>query len=72
MSSYYLYEYKSEDGYYISNTPKIYISQKKMYDYISDKFNNSNIYQTHEEGTNDLFIKSTSDETRFFYVKKIN
>ena len=49
---------------------KIYNSQMKMMEHIIDKFNNGKTYSTSQG--DGLFVKCCSDESRIFYVKKLN
>jgi len=71
-ASYYLEEYKLIGDHYESNQmAKIYNSQMKMMEHIIDKFNNGKTYLT-TEGGDGSFIKCCSDESRIFYVKKLN
>ena len=69
--SYYLEEYKLIGDHYESNQmAKIYNSQMKMMEHIIDKFNNGKTYSTSQG--DGLFVKCCSDESRIFYVKKLN
>jgi len=51
---------------------KILDSMNEVLEYSLDFFNNQKIYQTHECGSNESFIKCVSDERKWIHIMEEN
>ena len=73
MSKYHVTKFYIDENYKIKCYPtEILDSRDKVFHYAEDFFNNTKIYSTSEEGTDESYIKCVGDDSKIIHLSKIN
>ena len=72
MKTYSVTKFFIENNLVINYPTEILHSSNELFECAQDFFNNGKIYSTHEEDSNELYIKCVGDDTKIIHVLEIN